>query len=88
METPNSTVVWETWYLPDSDYEIIADNITDTWRHGTIHQTIIRRKSDDTFWMINYRQSTDGEYNEFRDNEKTFQRVTPVQRLTTDWELF
>ena len=46
-----------------------------SWRHGEYRTEVYHRKPDNTFWEVNYRRSTDGETNDFRDGEATIIEV-------------
>lgn len=56
-----------------------AVNRTDdaTWRHGSYRSEVYRRESDDTFWLVYYRVSTDGETNELREGFAKISQVWP-----------
>lgn len=87
-------IVWMDDDLEDYDENIVDDiehvetNLLDTWRHGTIHEAIFHRKSDDTFWCVCYRTDKDGEYNDFRDDELSDSdviKVEKVEKIIHEW---
>lgn len=72
----------------DDDYEEVEDRLIDTWKHGTEHQLIIKRISDNTLWAIIYRKDNYGDYNELRDGDldsSYINRVFPKERTITDY---
>lgn len=38
-----------------------------SWRHGSRREDVFHRLEDDTYWIVTYRRSTDGETNDLRD---------------------
>ena len=71
-----------------NSYESIHRVADDGWRHGNIITEVFRRKSDNTFWKLCYRISTDGETNELRDNEGDLEiyQVEPVEKTVITYE--
>jgi len=56
------------------------------WRHGTDETVVFFRVSDSTYWLVNYRLSTDGEYHGIRENDYTVNQVTPKKKTITVYE--
>lgn len=56
------------------------------WRHGTYETAVFLRASDETFWRVSYRRSTDGETNGLREGRAKIIQVQPVQVVTTEYE--
>lgn len=54
-----------------------VDEKLDTWRHGTHRVEVHLRESDQTYWSVGYRVSSDGETNELRDGYATIFQVEP-----------
>ena len=50
-----------------------------TWRHGSYVKEWFRRIEDETFWLAQYYQSTDGETNELRDGGAIISHVEPYE---------
>lgn len=64
------------------------DVLEGRWRHGTEHQFIAHRESDDTYWSIHYRTDKDGEYNDFRDghlSEDDIYQVIQQEKIIKHW---
>jgi prophage tail gpP-like protein len=58
-----------------------------SWRHGVERTDVYRRDSDGTFWMANFRVSTDGETHGLRDGEAEIVRCYPKQVTKTTYVL-
>jgi hypothetical protein len=57
-----------------------------SWRHGETRTEVYKRESDATFWMVHYRVSGDGEYNELREERDCMKepcQVFPHEVITT-----
>lgn len=54
-----------------------------SWRHGNYVTEVFFRKSDNTYWQFDYRQSGDGEYNGLRENEAHITQVEPYEATVT-----
>jgi len=71
-------------YFEDIDdvYEVVESKTVGKWRHGTEELVIFKRKTDDSFWALNYRADTNGDYNEFRDEDLTdsIRQVLPIEK--------
>jgi len=57
-----------------------------SWRHGTYETQVFHRESDNTFWEVAFRLSTDGETNELREGYASIRQVTPIQKMITVYE--
>ena len=55
------------------------------WRHGVKREEIFYRESDDTYWSVVYRVSTDGETHELREGIATIFQVKPVKVEKIDY---
>ena len=51
----------------EQELEPVWRETDDSWRHGSYVSEVYERKEDGTFWMVNYRLSTDRETNELRE---------------------
>lgn len=63
--------------------------VEDSWRHGVRVTEVYKRESDNTFWQVHYRRSTDGEYNGLSPNDgdaPEVKQVFPKQVLVTVYE--
>lgn len=56
-----------------------------SWRHGAYISEVFLRESDNTYWMANYRLSTDGETNELREGTAEIVQVEPFEKTITDY---
>lgn len=54
----------------------------DSWRHGSYITEVYKREEDDTYWMAQYRLSTDGETDELREGFAVIQQCWP-KTITT-----
>lgn len=59
-------------------------NADDSWRHGS-YVTEVYKAEDGSFWRVNYRRQTNGEYNELRDGGYTIEEVEPYERTVTEY---
>ena len=53
----------------------VAREVDNSWRHGCHICEVYHRTSDNTYWAVNYRVSTDAETHGLRDNEAYISRV-------------
>lgn len=67
------------------NFESVAREADNTWRHGCYMWQVFRRKSDDTYWAAAYCLSTDGETNGLRDGDVEITRVYPHIKTVTDY---
>lgn len=58
------------------------------WRHGYAYTTVFYRESDDTYWSVEYRASTDGDTNGLRDGDYTIEQVVPMPVTKTEYWLY
>ena len=73
----------------ECDFKSVSREADDSWRHGAYVTQVFMRKSDNTFWSVSYRLSTDGEVNELREGTAEVVRVEPHAVTTTvyrEWE--
>lgn len=63
--------------LKNKNFEKVLDEVVETTRCGTINRCVFKRINDNTFWQVYYERSSDGEYNEFRDETVEIQQVEP-----------
>jgi hypothetical protein len=65
------------------DYEVIKEDIVETWRWGNLYETIIKDK-DGNFWGVTFRvQEGDNYHHEFEDlDEVEFYSVVPKEITT------
>ena len=75
----------ELWDCDQEKLQLIFSDTVDKWRWGTIERDIYRRLSDDTYWSIYYRMSSDGETNEFRDGETEVTQVYPTTKVIIEY---
>jgi hypothetical protein len=61
----------------------VSDEVVEPWRWGTVHETIYRRTSDETFWSACYRVGNEGETHELRDGGASITRVYPRSKVVT-----
>jgi len=71
--------------LDEDGFEEVEREFDDDWRHGGTRNVVYRRESDDSFWSVAYRISTDGEFNGLREDEYSVFRVVPKQVTTTTY---
>ncbi len=57
------------------------------WRHGVDKYNVYHRESDNTYWGVSFRLSTDGETNELREGTAQISRVYPRTVIKTDYYL-
>lgn len=81
MEKPTIEQMIDAWREDTDDFEIMEDEPYDTWRHGTVHQLIVKRLSDETYWSICYRSQPDGEYNSLRDGDEDQRDISQVKQV-------
>lgn len=62
---------------------LVQREVEDGWRHGCDIKAVYHRPSDDTYWLANYRLSTDGETNELCEEMCPITRVEPREVTTT-----
>lgn len=58
----------------------------DDWRHGSSIYEVFHRKSDDTYWEVSYRLSTDGEWHGLREDDYYITQVRPVEVTVLKYE--
>jgi len=80
MNTPTRDELWE-----EALEDVWNESLTG-WRHGTDEKTVFHREEDDTYWMVDYKVSTDGESHGIRDDTYTIAQVRPVKRVVTEYE--
>lgn len=56
----------------EDGYKSVYREADDSWRHGSYVTEVFERESDNTFWLVKYRLSTDGETHELRDDGGVF----------------
>ena len=56
-----------------------------SWRHGSYEYSVYHRESDNTYWGVSYRLSSDGETNELRDGDAEISQVEPKQVTVTQY---
>ncbi len=66
----------------DGDLDPVWRHADDSWRHGSYVSEVYKRVEDDTYWMFNYRLSTDGETNELREGFAEVCQVWPEEVVT------
>lgn len=71
--------------LWNEELEEIQSEPTDTWRHGSVMETIYHREEDNTHWRAVYRVSADGETNELREGYADITQVEPRQVTVTQY---
>ena len=89
----NSDIVYPTVadlkdYYDAPDYDLIKEELDDSWRHGNYVFAVFKRISDNTFWGVNFQRSGDGEYNSLRDgdvDDSDIGRLMPVEKTITDY---
>lgn len=68
MITPPTNQDFADAFFGDNEDLIRVWEKTDAgYRHGTTHAEVYNRLSDDTYWRVKYRRSTDDEENGLRD---------------------
>lgn len=67
----------------EEELESVEREIDNSWRHGCYIYEVYRRQSDDTYWAVSYRLSTDGETNELREGSAEISQVFPVTETIT-----
>lgn len=69
----------------DGDLVEVRSKTTGTWRHGAEHELVAHRKSDDTYWRLQY--STTPEDGICRDRmDMSVVRVYKHERVVTTYE--
>jgi hypothetical protein len=74
------------WDAPD--YDLIKEEIDDSWRHGNYVFAVFRRISDGTYWGVSFCRSGDGETDGLRDgdvDDSNITRLMPVEMTITDY---
>lgn len=67
------------------EYEVVFRETDASWRHGSYVSAVYKRLSDETYWMAQYRLSTDGETNELREGDADIYQVEPYEKVTIDY---
>ena len=78
---PTCEELWEGY-----GFEEIETNVMGTWRHGVMREDIFLRESDQTYWLADYRVSTDGETNELREGGADIYKVIPATKTVKFFE--
>lgn len=60
-------------------------DVDPSWRHGVYIDEVFHRVSDNTYWEVSYRRSTDCETHELRERICPINRVYPVRTVTTKY---
>ena len=68
------------------EFKSVSREADDSWRHGSYITQVFNRKSDDTYWMVCYRLSTDGETNDLADETCAITQVNPKTIETIIYE--
>ena len=56
-----------------------------SWRHGSYVKEWFRRIEDESFWLAEYLESTDGETNELREGGAVISQVEPYEVTLTKY---
>jgi hypothetical protein len=67
------------------EYELVLRETDASWRHGSYVSAVYKRVGDETYWMAQYRLSTDGETNELREGSADIYQVEPFEKVTIDY---
>ena len=76
METPT-----KEQFLEEDGLKIVSRISDASWRHGTYETHVFHRETDNTFWQVVFRLSTDGETNELREGGYQVKQVTPQEKI-------
>lgn len=60
--------VWREDYETGA-WEHVEDRGTGNWRHGSEHEFVAKRITDETYWCVPYRTNPGGDHNDFRDGD-------------------
>jgi hypothetical protein len=71
--------------LDEDGLKSVHREADDSWRHGCYISEVFHRNSDNTYWMVNYRLSHDGETNGLRDGDYSLDQVEPFEKTVTDY---
>lgn len=77
MNKPTCQEIWDE-ELGDP----ISINHDASWRHGAYITDVYKRESDNTYWEVHYRRSTDGETNELEEGIAHISEVEPYEVKT------
>lgn len=67
--------------------EFVKQTIHSGWRHGVDREEVYFRKSDNTYWGVDYRVSTDGETHGLREGDADIYQVEPKEVKTVEYVL-
>jgi len=79
IKVPTNEELW------DEKLKSIKTTDESGWRHGVDREEIFFRGSDQTYWSVGYRVSTDGETHGLRDGDYTIYQVKPVKVEVIDY---
>ncbi|MTD92900.1 hypothetical protein GIW81_00970 [Hyphomicrobium sp. xq] len=79
MDKPTFEKLRAVWREDDDgdDIDLVHDRVTGSWRHGSEHEAVFKRRADGTFWLVAYRADPGGDYNDFRDETLDVAQVWP-----------
>lgn len=69
----------------NEELELVHTEADPSWRHGCYIYEVYNRESDNTFWAVNYRRSTDGETNALREGLADVKEVEPYEVTRTEY---
>jgi len=74
------------------DFKIVDDTVRNDWRHGCTVVQVMKRLTDNTFWQLVYRVSTDGEWDGLREaangdtSDISIKQVFPVEKTIIEYQ--
>ena len=69
----------------NEELEFKHREIDDSWRHGVRRMDVYFRKQDSTYWLVEYRVSTDGETNELREGFATITQAESFEKTVISY---
>lgn len=63
-----------------NEYIEVEEKLSGTWRWGNIYETIYKRESDGTYWMMEYRTANE---NGIEWDSVSVSQVEPIQETIT-----
>lgn len=92
-EIPSAELLRNLWREDVSDFEWdqwdeVREIHVHPWKRGRRGTLLFHRKTDDTYWGVDFVSENDGEYHSFRDDDirhETVYRLWPVQRIVTEY---
>lgn len=73
--------------IDECGLESVFRESRDGWRHWCDITEVFFRKADNTYWQVEYRKATGGDYHGLRDGEYSVREVEPHQVTKTEYRV-